>query len=1388
MKRFLLSFAFIFVLAVILCFSASAVETTFAESDSLEWVADVNLDDGTATITKINITKATKTVNIPSLIKYEGADYVVTKIGNNAFKDKNLLFGKVTFPETLKSIGSYAFYKTNIFSDVVIPESVTNIGEYAFAECRGLLSIKLPSVIKEIPANAFMNCFSLTTVTTDANIEKVGSHAFYRCYALHNISIGEGTKTIGSNAFYDCTGLDGEIDLSTVTSLASNSFQNCINLTSIKLPTINFELSTFSGCKKLTSYEVSSLSGHYTTIDGVLYNKNMSILYRYPAQKEGYEFVIPDTITEIYTDAFLNAEHIGKVIISKGITKIGSNAFRGTGLDYFYIPDTVTSIGTYVLADCPNLEWVVISKKLSSASNLVTNSSNVKLVIGRHDTFDTSSVGNAAVCKRANQYTCTDHIYGFLDDTATCTESGVNTCIICDRSSYVKPTGHEGAIVEKTELSCTTDAYIIVNCTKCGDANAKTIYEKSSGHVYTAKRHDPTDTSPGFSVGTCSVCKETIISDYVASFYLTGDINDDGKINGADFDLLASYLGGKSFVLNKLTCDINNDGDINLYDLILLKRFVEKIDSEIKSYTDGCKKHLHVSSLEASQSSCIDDGIEIFYCLDCGTIIDTKTTESLGHDWVKSTSIEASCSNSGFSSVRCSVCQTTTVLNFEKLPHTQSWWTMPGKKGYEYSECEVCGAFENRAVDYSEFDTLVAQIPKHYEIYYSEASLSLLKPILENYKLALTQEQVDKNVADFKAIMPRIQYAITDVPVVYINSTGNILLQNCSQNNNPYVNAEIAVAYYDENGEYYCYVEKNGEAKVRGNSTANKNKKPYNIRFSTNIDLLGLGEDNKYCLLANAIDPSLLRNALVRLFNDTCGLDYACKFEFVDVYCDGNYRGNYLMCTPADIEETRINIDKETDATIEILASLTEDNLLFQHNNYTSFFNMRLQISNSHDLNGEGYSNVYSTLCQLEYAVMSGDWEEIKKFADVDSLARFYILNDYMKDKDFTWGSTRFYIEDGKLHGGPAWDFDRALGHVNTNNGGTDDSNGGYYNRKEHATGVRGDSTTGEWASTYWIGYPTEKWGETFSNDDWVGSRNNHTWMTYMYHLIPEYKELISELMMDLKDEMTLIYADQKDSLGNVTTNAIDEIYMDDDIYASFVRNYTLWTTVPANPDEGWSFNSHREAIDQLRSWLSGRHQWMINYYAGDKLAEYCAKLADEELLNPNSNAYAKNTTTSLVKENDEYVYYVNVVISSEGLVGYLEEAIYNQAKRIFADNLSYTNVVVNLIKDDEIASAYSDTNVLNYTYDLVSKELAKLSNNKYAGSTSVVFEIIDGVITAKVSVNENPDDNEKKANQKAITDLIKRHFSNSNFYVSVDVQYYLNGVSTSHYSNGIAY
>ena len=395
------------------------------------------------------------------------------------------------------------------------------------------------------------------------------------------------------------------------------------------------------------------------------------------------------------------------------------------------------------------------------------------------------------------------------------------------------------------------------------------------------------------------------------------------------------------------------------------------------------------------------------------------------------------------------------------------------------------------------------------------------------------------------------------------------------------------------------------------------------------------------------------------------------------------------------------------------------------------------------------------------------------------------MLAEYFKDVDFNWDSTRFYIEDGKLHGGPAWDYDRSAGHAAVTN-----YRGRYNNMTSTSNGFRCDSTTGEYVNSIGIGKPSENWINTLDNADWISSRDNHTWFTYLYHYSPEFMEVVSDYVFELKDEMTLMYADVVDDLGAVTKNAIDEIYYDDSIYASFARNNTIWS-IPASTGEGWTFNSMNEAVDHLRTWLSDRHAWMINHYSGEQLATYCASLTDAKMLDPNYNAYAKDTASSLTfDENGNATYTLSVTVKNQALIGYIDQSLYSQVKKIFANNRSYATVVVNLIYNDEIASTYSDEDVLNATMDTVVKELGKTSNNKYAENTLVTFTVENGVVLTNVKINVASTSGANE-NQKLINELVKKYFNNANFYVYVEVEYYTSTTSTTpaaHYANGTNY
>ena len=1322
MKKILHIFLFILTLMIALCISATAADIDYRDDNFISWKVNITdfstplaygdvAADGSATIKGINETEYTKDgFNIPSFLEYEGKTYVVTAIGDNAFKGNNIVFGNVTFPKYLNKIGSFAFYRTRIYGDIVLPESLTSLGESAFNDCRGIISVKIPSKIDTIPANAFYRCHSLVKVEAEANIKYFKNYSFYQCYALKSIPLGEGTLEIGTQAFLSCKALES-VDLTSVTTLSSEAFKDCLSLEAITFSnSLDYTASVFSNCGSLKKYKVSDKATKLCVVDGILYNKDKTTLYSCPPKYKLSSIEIPNTVKTIHADAFYNVETLTNIKISSSVTSIGNNAFRNTSVSTMYIPENVTSIGTYILADCNNLTWVVISSKISSASNIVSNSANVKFVIGKSPSFSTSGTGIPSTGKAYSlaTYICTEHFYApeYFDESirATCTDSGINICVVCGDQIYAKPLGHTGAIVESSELTCTTDKYDIIDCSRCGDHKAKIVYEVATGHEGKKIVVPATASTAGYTAISCTKCNQVVIEGYTASSYLVGDINGDKAINNNDVSLLASYIGGASIKINKLACDINQDGSINIYDLILLKRFIENIDTIIAPSDAVCKKHLNIAKIEKSSNgsfdvdslSCVDFIVSVSYCADCGTLINTSVVKPKDHEWVITKSFNATCTSTGFATYKCNRggCTATKNESFPMIDHTGEWWTMSSKKGFQYRFCDVCDTFENREVDYSVFDELIDQITRDYKIYFNKETLSLLAPIIENYEnSSLTQEQVNQNVELLKEYIPRIQYVVTDLPVIYITTKDEKATLSKRMD---YIAAELAVAWYDEDGNYFDLIETNGEMRLRGNSTAGEAKKPYNIKFSTDVDLFGLGKDNKYCLLANYCEPSFVRNALVRELNKIILPEYTCDYEFVDVYYNGTYNGTYMLATPVDIEETRVDLDENDEFILEIeydSGDVKDNDALYFQTPYTNF-RIKIDSHDIEDITADGYSALYSTILQAEYAVMSGDWEQIQKYFDVDSLAKYYILHEYFKDVDYAWDSTRFTIDNGKIAAGPLWDFDRALGHA-SKSGGNANCRDAYHNspNKPSVGGIEGDSTTGTWANALYNGIPNENWindpvntgkiinegsdaYRNFESKNWTNQWGNHNWYTFLYMYSPEFMQLVSDYIWEYQDELTFMYADIYDDLGNKKQNFIDELYYNEDLFNSLRRNFAKWGIVSR---EGQSFTSFRAAQEAMRDWLEARHNWMLEFYCGEQMA---IEQADNILLSKKTNSYYKTTTTKFYTQDDVLIYEVTISSVNPSDVDNHAESMYNLIIEGF-----------DLVDSYQIEFCYEDTN-----------------------------------------------------------------------------------------------
>ena len=207
-------------------------------------------------------------------------------IGNNAFASYTDLTS-ITIPNSVTSIENGAFYEctgltsivvnsgntkydsrnncnaiietaTNTLilgcKNTVIPNSVTSIGSFAFSGCTGLTSITIPNSVTSIGSSAFSGCTSLTSITIPNSVTSIGEGAFYYCTGLMSITIGNSVTGIGDWAFSYCPNLTSITIPNSVTSIGSFAFSGCTGLTSITLPNsvTGIGEQAFDDCRNLT--------------------------------------------------------------------------------------------------------------------------------------------------------------------------------------------------------------------------------------------------------------------------------------------------------------------------------------------------------------------------------------------------------------------------------------------------------------------------------------------------------------------------------------------------------------------------------------------------------------------------------------------------------------------------------------------------------------------------------------------------------------------------------------------------------------------------------------------------------------------------------------------------------------------------------------------------------------------------------------------------------------------------------------------------------------------------------------------------------------------------------------------------------------------------------
>ncbi|MBR4622749.1 MAG: CotH kinase family protein [Ruminococcus sp.] len=342
----------------------------------------------------------------------------------------------------------------------------------------------------------------------------------------------------------------------------------------------------------------------------------------------------------------------------------------------------------------------------------------------------------------------------------------------------------------------------------------------------------------------------------------------------------------------------------------------------------------------------------------------------------------------------------------------------------------------------------------------------------------------------------------------------------------------------------------------RGHSTWGGDKKPYKFKLDKGADLLGMGKNKHWVLLANTGDDTLLKNRITSYIGSRLGLAYTPQMLPVDVVMNGDYLGNYYLSEQVRVGNSRVEIDelKQTDSeapevTGGYLLALGRKNdpegtgQIYRHiitEGGNVFFGETPEFYTNYSDDETGtdaqFAYISDYLQKIEDAVLSDDFTDkngvpVSEYLDLQSAASYWWVNNFLKNHDaFSTTSTYLYkARNGKLFYGPLWDFDQSM---------TGSSAEGFY-------------------------------------------KGNTLWLNRLRAYNAEYQQILFETWDRLDGIITDIVKE-----GGVLDAYADELR------ASEEDNEKRWEIKERYAEMGMEFD-YGQQIEELRSWLLERQQWV---------------------------------------------------------------------------------------------------------------------------------------------------------------------------------------------------
>ena len=446
----------------------------------------------------------------------------------------------------------------------------------------------------------------------------------------------------------------------------------------------------------------------------------------------------------------------------------------------------------------------------------------------------------------------------------------------------------------------------------------------------------------------------------------------------------------------------------------------------------------------------------------------------------------------------------------------------------------------------AEAEALVGSINPYYKTYYTDETVKPVKKCLDEWKKKLKDADPDEaKLTDFigrlQAAAEQLTYRTGKIPQIYATTTDGV--GRSLRRSMGYVTGSFDLVEPDGK-----ITGGSGQIKVRGNSTALVLRKPYTIKFDEKKDVLGMGKAKKWALLANAFDPTMMRNCIAFTLAEKLGFSFSSQRCYAELYLDGSYRGCYEIYEPVEVNKQRVDISKDW-ADREFLIEY-EDNREKEGVTYftiTTHPKYRFAVEYPENPTEDQLAYIQETTDKCYEVLRTKDYAQIQELIDTESFAKLYLLNEFMKTLDFGMSSVFFYWKEGRLYAGPPWDFDLSAG------------NGNPETHSSYASKITTDG---------------------------IHAGNQHFMRRLL--MVPEFRAEVTALYQKHYSAFEQIYAPQG-LMDQIYQEYIDIFMHTHEVWGGIQRKYANYMRL-ADP-------TYEENMEFLRGWLLARNAWLSGYY-----------------------------------------------------------------------------------------------------------------------------------------------------------------------------------------------